>query len=178
VWRLGFLGAETPSTNQHFLDAFRLSMRELDYVEGQNLIIEDRWAEGRSEQFPDLIRDLIRLKIDVLVPISTQAVRAAKDLTGTIPLVFIAVDPLGTGLVPSLARPGGNITGLSITLGDEFAAKWLELLAEVIPRLSRVVVLWNPANPANVSFLKALQVGAKKAWHPPRPSGRRRPQSV
>jgi len=85
-----------------------------------------------------------------------------KDRTGTIPIVSISVDPLGTGLVPSLARPGGNMTGLSITLGDEFAAKWLELLGEVVPGLSRVAVLWNPANPGNPSFMKAVQVAAKK----------------
>jgi putative ABC transport system substrate-binding protein len=162
VWRIGFLGAETASTNRHFLEAFRLGMREHGYVEGQNLTIEERWAEGRSERFRDLTVELIQFKVDVLVPISTPAVVAAKDLTGTIPIVFIAVDPLGTGLVSSLARPGGNVTGLSITLGDEFAGKWLELLGEAVPRLSRVAIVWNPANPSNASFLKAVQVAAQK----------------
>jgi ABC-type uncharacterized transport system substrate-binding protein len=162
VWRVGFLGAETASTNLHFLEAFRVGMREHGYVEGQNLTLEVRWAEGRSERFRDLAAELTRLNLDVIVPVSTPAVRAVKALTGTIPIVSISVDPLGTGLVPSLARPGGNVTGLSITLGDEFAAKWLELLGEIVPGLSRVAVLWNPANPGNASFMKAVQAAAKK----------------
>src|SRR5262249_732311 len=107
VWRIGFAGAGTTSTNQHFLDAFRLGMREHGYVEGENLRIEARWAEGRSERFRDISGELIRLNLDVIVTISTPATQAAKDLTRTIPIVFIAVDPLGTGLVSSLARPGG-----------------------------------------------------------------------
>ncbi len=160
VWRVGFLGAETAATNRHFLDAFRSGMREHGYVEGHNLTIEERWAEGRSDRFRDLAAELIRLKLDVLVPISTPAVVVAKNLTRTIPIVFVAVDPLGTGLVSSLAHPGGNVTGLSITLGEEFAGKWLELLREAIPRLSRVAILWNPANPSNATFLKAVQVSA------------------
>jgi len=160
--RIGFLGAETASTNQHFLDAFRLGMREHGYVEGHNLSIEVRWAEGRSERFRDLAAELIRLHLDVIVAISTPAALAAKDLTKTIPIVSITVDPLGTGLVSSLARPGGNVTGLSITLGDELAGKWLELLGEAVPRLSRVSVLWNSSNPGNASFLKAVEGSAQR----------------
>ena len=160
VWRVGFLGAETASTNGHFLDAFRLGMREHGYVEGQNLAIEARWAEGKSERFRDLTSELIGLKVDVLIPISPPAVFAAKGLTQTIPIVFVAADPIGTGMVSSLARPGGNVTGLSVLPGEGFAGKWLELLGEVIPRLSRVAVLWNPANPSNVGYLKAVQAAA------------------
>ncbi len=162
VYRIGFLGAETSATNRHFLEAFRLGMREHGYVEGQNLTIEERWGEGRSEHFRDLITGLIRLKLDVLVTLSGPAALAAKDLTRTIPVVFIAADPLGSGLVSSLARPAGNVTGLSITLGDEFAGKWLQLLGEAIPRLSRVAILWNPTNPAAASYLKAVQVAAQR----------------
>ena len=161
VFRVGFLGAETASTNRHFLDAFRLGMRERGYVEGQNLTLEVRWAEGRSERFRDLTTELIGLKVDLLVTISPPAVRAAKALTQTIPIVFIAADPVGTGMVSSLARPGGNVTGLSVLPGETFAGKWLELLGEAVPRLSRVAILWNPANPSNASYLKAVQVAAQ-----------------
>src|SRR5262245_26208070 len=146
VWRVGFVGAETASTNHHFLDAFRLGMRERGYVEGQNLTLDVRWAEGRNERFPELTAELIGLKVDLLVTISPPAVRAAKDLTQTIPIVFIAADPVGTGMVSSLARPGGNVTGLSVLPGEAFAGKWLDLLGEAIPRLSRVAILWNPSN--------------------------------
>jgi putative tryptophan/tyrosine transport system substrate-binding protein len=162
VWRIGFLGPGAYSTDRHFLDAFRLGLRDHGYVEGQNVTIEARWAEGRTEHFHDLIADLIRLHIDALVTLSTPAVRAAMAQTDTIPIVFIAVDPLGTGLVSSLARPGRNVTGLSLTLGEELAGKWPELLREVVPRLSRVAVLWNPSNPSNASFLKAVQIAAEK----------------
>src|SRR5262249_19502801 len=160
--RIGFLGAETASTNGHFLDAFRLGMREHGYVEGQDLTIEARWAEGRNVRFRDLIAELIRLKVDVLVPISTPAVLASKDLTRTIPIVFISGDPLGSGVVSSLARPGGNVTGLSITFGDDFAGKWLELLGEAVPRLSRVAILGNPTNPLTAGYLKALDLAAQR----------------
>jgi putative ABC transport system substrate-binding protein len=162
VWRIGFVGAETPSINGHFLTAFRQGMRELGYVEPQSMTVEDRWAEGRSEQFQGLIAELIRLKVDVLVPLSTRGGLAAKHLTTTIPIVFVATDPIGTGLVSSLDRPGGNLTGLSITLGDEFAGKWLELLREINRRLSRVAVLGNPTNPANAVYLKAAEVSAQR----------------
>jgi putative ABC transport system substrate-binding protein len=162
VWRIGFVGAETPSINGHFLAAFRQGMRELGYVEPQSMTVEDRWAEGRSEQFHGLIAELIRLKVDVLVPLSTRGGLAAKHLTTTIPIVFVATDPIGTGLVSSLDRPGGNLTGLSITLGDEFAGKWLELLREINRRLSRVAVLGNPTNPANAVYLKAAEVSAQR----------------
>lgn len=161
MWRVGFLGAESASTNHHFVEAFRTGMRERGYVEGQNLTIEQRWAEGRSEHFGDLTADLIRRQVNVIVSISTPAALAAKNLTRTTPIVFIAVDPLGTGLISSLARPGGNVTGLSLALGDEFAGKWLELLSEAIPGLSRVAILWNPTNPSNAGYLKTVQVSAR-----------------
>jgi putative tryptophan/tyrosine transport system substrate-binding protein len=162
VWRIGFVAAETASTSGHFLEAFRFGMRDHGYVEGRNLTIEARWAEGRSERFRELTAELIPLKVDGLVAISTGAALAAKELTRTIPIVSISVDPLGTGVVSSLARPGGNITGLSITLGDEFAGKWLELLGQAVPRLSRVAILFNPTNAANAVYLKTLQVSAQR----------------
>jgi putative ABC transport system substrate-binding protein len=162
VRRIGFLGAETASTNRHFLDAFRLGMREHGYVEGQTITIEERWAEGRSDRFPDLIADLMRAKPDVLVVSSNLAALAAKASTRTIPVVFVAGDPTGSGLVSNLARPGGNLTGLSLTLGEEFVGKWLELLGEMIPRLARVALLSNPVNPANASRFKVIQLAAER----------------
>jgi putative tryptophan/tyrosine transport system substrate-binding protein len=162
LWRIAFLGAESPATSQHFLDAFRQGLRDLGYVEGQNIAIEPRWAEGRNERFPDLVAELVRLKVDVLLAISTPAALAAKQGTQTTPIVFIASEPFGSGIVASLARPGGNITGLSFAFGEEFAGKWLELLREAIPHASQVGILWNPANPANVGYLKTLQGSAQR----------------
>jgi putative tryptophan/tyrosine transport system substrate-binding protein len=160
--RIAFVGAETPSTNQHFLEAFRDGLRGYGYADGQNIILEARWAEGRSERFPELIGELIRLKARVIVVVSAPAALAAKNATTTIPIVFIAGDPLGSGVVPSLARPGGNLTGLSISLGEDFSGKWLELLKETVPTISRVAVLWNPTNPANAAYLTVLRGVAQK----------------
>jgi putative ABC transport system substrate-binding protein len=119
--RVAFLGAESQLTNQHFLDAFRQGMREHGYVEGQNVSFVERWAEGRSERFPELIDELLSLKANVILAVSVPAALAAKNKTATIPIVFIASDPLGSGLVSSLARPAGNLTGFSLFLGDEFS---------------------------------------------------------
>jgi putative ABC transport system substrate-binding protein len=160
--RVAFLGAESASTNQHFLDAFRQGLREHGYVDGQNLTLEARWAEGRSERFPELIAELLRLKARVILTISSPAALAAKNATTTIPIVFIGGDPVGSGLVPSLAQPGGNLTGLSISLGEDFSGKWLELLKEAVPKISRVAVLWNPTNPANTAYLAVLRGVAPK----------------
>jgi putative tryptophan/tyrosine transport system substrate-binding protein len=162
ITHVAFLGAESASTNQHFVDAFHQGMREHGYVDGQNIIFDERWAEGRSERFPELISELVRLKASVIVTVSTPAALAAKNAPTTIPIVFIAGDPLGSGLVPSLARPGGNLTGLSIFLGDEFSGKWLQLLKEAVPKVSRVAVLWNPTNPANPAYLTVLRGVAQK----------------
>ena len=159
--RVGFVGAESPSTNPHFLDAFRQGMQDNGYVDGRNVTIDARWAEGRSERFPELIAELIRLDSRVIVTVSLQAALAAKNLTTSIPIVFIASDPLGVGLVASLARPGGNVTGLSLFLGEDFSSKWLELFREVIPRVSRVTVLLNRASPASIGYLKVLQGAAQ-----------------
>src|SRR5215467_3193032 len=160
--RVGFVGAESPSTNQHFLDAFRQGMREHGYADGQNVTIEARWAEGRSERFPELVGELVRLNTRVILTISSDAALAAKNLTTATPIIFIASDPLGIGLVPSLGRPGGNITGFSLFLGEEFSSKWLELLREVMPSVSRVAILLNRANPASSGYLKVLQGAAQQ----------------
>jgi putative ABC transport system substrate-binding protein len=127
--------------------ALRQGLRELGYVEGQNIVIEWRWADGRIEQLPDLAAELVRLKVDVIVTNSTPAARAAKNATRTIPIVLgLAGDPVRTGLVASLARPGGNVTGLS-GMAAELAGKRLELLREILPTTARVAVLLNPGNP-------------------------------
>ena len=156
-----FLGAESRSTNQHFFDAFRQGMTEHGYIDGQNVILEQRWAEGRSERFPELVGELIG-KTDVIVAVSLPGALAAKSATKTIPIVFIASDPLGSGLVSSLARPGGNLTGFSLFLGDEFSSKWLELLKEAVPNVSRVAVLWNPVNPVTSHYVAVLRDASEK----------------
>jgi putative tryptophan/tyrosine transport system substrate-binding protein len=162
LWRVAFLGAESPITSGHFLDAFRQGLRDLGYVEGQTITIEARWAEGRHERFPGLVAELVRLNVHVMLAISTPAALAAKQGTHTTPVVFIAGEPFGSGLVASLAQPGGNLTGMSLALGEEFAGKWLELLQEAMPHASPVAILWNPANPANAGYLKTLQDSAQR----------------
>ena len=161
MWRIAFLGAESPATSRHFLDAFRQGLHDLGYVEGQTITIEARWAEGNHERFSALVAELVRLQVHVMLAISTPAALAAKQSAQTTPVVFIAGEPFGAGLVTSLAQPGGNLTGMSLALGEEFAGKWLELLWEAIPNASPVAILWNPANAANVRYLKTLQDSAQ-----------------
>ncbi|MBI1846832.1 MAG: ABC transporter substrate-binding protein [Candidatus Rokubacteria bacterium] len=150
VYRIGILspGPAEPSPS---LDAFSQGLRELGYVEGRDFVIEYRWAEGKLERLPELAAALVRLKMDVLVPTGgTPAILAAKHATREIPIVFpVAADPVGSGLVASLARPGGNVTGFS-NQSTDLTAKRLELMKEALPGVSRVAVLWNPANPAMV----------------------------
>jgi len=160
--RVAFLGAESASTNQNFFEAFRQGMREHGFIEGKNVSFVERWAEGRSERFPDLIGELLSLNVNVILAVSAPAALAAKNATTTIPIVFIASDPVGSGLVPSLARPGGNLTGFSAFLGDEFSSKWLELLKEAVPNASGMAVLWNPMNPASAHYITVLQSAAEK----------------
>jgi len=162
VWRVGFLEAGSSSVNGHFLDAFRQGLSELGYIEGQQISIEDRWAEGRNDRFPGLAAELIRLKVAVIVAASTPATLAAKNATNEIPIVMTLVsDPVGAGLVASLSRPGGNITGLA-SIANEVVGKQLELLKEAIPQVSLVAVLWNSANPAFQTLqLREAEVAAK-----------------
>src|SRR5947207_8041351 len=131
--RIGFLGNSTAALEANLVGPFREGLRELGYVEGQNLIIEYRWAEGKYERFPDLIAELIALKVDLIVTAGTPATQAYQKARTSIPLVMIAVgDPVGTGIVASLNRPGGNITGLT-SISPELEGKRIELLREVIP---------------------------------------------
>jgi putative ABC transport system substrate-binding protein len=159
--RVAFLGAESASTNKHFFDAFRQGMLEQGYVDGQNISLIERWAEGRSERFPELMGELLSLNSNVILAVSLPAALAAKSATTTTPIVFIASDPLGSGLVPSLARPAGNLTGFSLFLGEEFSSKWLELLKEAVP-VSRVAVIWNPVNPVSSVYVTVLRGAAEK----------------
>ena len=161
--RIGFLSPASPSDlrSQRFLEAFRNGLGELGYVEGQNIGIESRWAAGKYERLPGLAAELVRLKMDVIVTAAVPAIRAAKEATDTIPIIMaVVVDPVATGLVASLARPGGNITGLSI-MTPELVGKQLEMLKEVVPKASRVAVLWNPANSGNAPQLRAADVAAR-----------------
>ena len=160
VPRIGYLGNSSPSLEPDLVDAFRQGLREFGYAEGQNISIEYRWAEGRYERFPALVAELVRHKVDVIVTAGTPGALAAKKATKTIPIVIaVAGDAVGAGLVDSLARPGGNVTG-STTIVQELEGKRLELLKEIIPRLSRVAVLTNPANPLDPIVLKQTQLAA------------------
>jgi len=160
VPRLGYLGNSSPSLEEDLLAAFRQGLRELGYTEGQNIIIEYRWAKGRYDRFPDLVSDLVRTKVDAIVTAGTPGALAAKQATKAIPIVMaVSGDAVGTGLVASLARPGGNVTG-STTIVQELEGKRLELLKEVVPKLSRVAMLTNPTNPLNAIILKQTRLAA------------------
>jgi putative ABC transport system substrate-binding protein len=159
--RIGFVEAGSRSANQHFLDAFRQGLRDLRYVEGQTIFIEDRWADGQSDRFPELIAELIRLKVDVVVVASTSGVGAAKKITSTVPVVFWGVaDPVGIGVVASLGHPGGNITGVVLGTEDGLAGKWAELLREAVPNATQVAVLGNPDAPGLKPRVKELRTAA------------------
>jgi ABC-type uncharacterized transport system substrate-binding protein len=161
-FRVGYLspGSSSDPARLRRFESFRQGLRELGYVEGQTIAIESRWAEGRYDRYPALAGDLVRLKVDVIVTVGGAATQAAKQATRTIPIVMsVVIDPLGGGLVPSLARPGGNVTGLSVM--TETVGKQLEVLKEVVPKLSRVAVLWNPANPGSAPQLREAEVAAR-----------------
>ena len=160
VPRIGFLGATSPSTNAARIEAFRQGLRELGYVEGKNIVIEYRWAEGKTERLPDLAAELVRLKVDIIVTAGAAVTRPAKEATSTIPIVMsFDNDPVGSGFVASLARPGGNITGLS-ALFPELSGKRLELLKEVVPVLSRMAVFGTSTQPAQGLRETELAAGA------------------
>src|SRR5712691_3710423 len=164
VARIGILG-NVPLTDPEgalLWGAFIQGLRELGYVEGQNITIEHQSSEGKYERLPGLAADLVRLKVDVIVVPAPQNARAAKEATRTIPIVMAgSVDPVADGLVTSLARPGGNITGLTGAVGPEIGGKRLELLKEAVPKVSRVAVLSNPANPSSAPFLEATKTAAR-----------------
>src|SRR6266550_988455 len=155
--RIGYLTGVSPSTNSARHETFRQGLRELGYVEGKNIVIEWRSAEGKFDRLPALAAELVHLKVDIIVTGGRSATRAAKEATVTIPIVMTQVgDPVGSGFVASLARPGGNITGLS-TLAPELSGKRLELLKEIIPKLSRVGGLWDFDQPGQRAHGIVLQ---------------------
>ena len=161
IARIAFLGATQASAITARIDGFRKSLRELGYVEGQNIFIEYRWADGRAERLPDLAAELVSLRPDVIVTGSPQGAVAANKATTTIPIIFVGIgDPVGLGIVATLARPGGNVTGLTNFVVD-LSGKRLELLKETVPKLSAIAVFWNPLNPGNRPALKETEVAAQ-----------------
>ena len=162
VWRIGFLSSVSRELYSHLYTAFLQGLRDLGYVEGQNIVIEPRWAEGKTDRLPELAAELVRLKVDLIVSTGgTVTALAAKSATATIPIVFTAGGDLDkVGLIANLARPGGNLTGLSL-LTTELSVKRLELLKETFPKVRRVAVLGNPANPAYAIQLSEAQAAAK-----------------
>ena len=157
VWRMGFIA----HGHESFYDALFEGLREYGYEEGRNLIVERRYAQGQAERFKEFAAEMVRLNVDVIIVVTTPAALAVKKATTTIPIVHPnAIDPLNTGLIASLAHPGGNLTG-GAQLSAEVSAKRLEILKRVVPRLSRVAALWNPANPALVFSWKETQGAAR-----------------
>jgi putative ABC transport system substrate-binding protein len=158
---IGFLGASTPSNWTQWTAAFVQRMRELGWTEGRTVAIEYRWAEGRTERYTEIATEFVRLKVDVIVTVGT-AVAAAKQATSTIPIVFaIAVDPVGSGMVASLAHPGGNATGLSVQ-STELAGKRIELLREVLPNLRRLAIIADVSYSGSVLETAEVQAAARK----------------
>jgi putative tryptophan/tyrosine transport system substrate-binding protein len=161
--RVGYLSPGSPSNPARLrrFEAFRQALRERGYVEGQNIAIESRWAEGKYDRYPALAADLVRVKANVIVAVGGAATQAVQQATKTIPIVMSTViDPVGSGLVASLARPQGNITGLSI-MAPDIVGKQLQVLTEVVPKVSRVAVLWNPANPGSAPQLREAEAAAR-----------------
>ncbi len=159
--RIGVFMTGSPATTDHYVDAFQHGLREHGYVEGQHITIDYRWTEGTFNQLSDLAAELVRAKVDLLVAWGTTAATAAQHATRLLPIVFVAVsDPVGTGLVASLVRPGGNITGLT-SFSIEVSGKLLELLREAAPRMTRVAVLRNPANPIAALQWRETEVAAQ-----------------
>jgi putative ABC transport system substrate-binding protein len=161
VWRIGFLGAASVSSWASRIEALRAGLRDLGHVEGRNFVIDFRWADGKYDRLPDLAAELVRLKVDVLVTHGTPGSRAAKQATTAIPIVMVLVgDPVATGLVASLARPGGNITG-STFFNRELAAKRVELVKECFPRIRRIALLVNLDNPTSGLSGQGMELTAR-----------------
>jgi putative ABC transport system substrate-binding protein len=161
VYRIGYVGGASLAAIPERVEAFRQGLRELGYVEGKNIVIEFRWANGKLARIPALAAELVSRKVDVIVTVGSRPTRAAKEATSTIPIVMAQdPDPIGNGFVTSLARPSGNVTGLS-KLVPELSGKRLELLRETIPKLSRVAVFGTSTHPGNVQWSNELEVAAK-----------------
>jgi putative ABC transport system substrate-binding protein len=177
VYRIGYLLAGRPPAQDllkgrtlrpglpgapHLIEALRQELRARGWIEGQNIVIEYRFADGRLDRLPDLAAELVRLKVGIIVTVTTNAAVAAKNATATIPIVMInASDPVGLGLIASLARPGGNVTGLSMDVGPEILGKRLELLKEIVPKVRQVAVLSNPGSPGQALAIGEVKGGAR-----------------
>jgi putative ABC transport system substrate-binding protein len=163
VYRIGHLQIEVRQRVAYLVKAFEEGLRELGYVEGRNVVSEYRFADRQRERLSDLAAELVRLKVDVIVTGSNPGTMAAKQATTTIPIVMVVgQDPVGAGLIASVRRPGGNVTGLSSSVGPEINGKRVELLKEVVPRMSRVAGLWNPDLPGNVAPWEAAEEAARR----------------
>jgi putative ABC transport system substrate-binding protein len=160
VFRLGYLSAGFSSPKPARTEAFRQGLRDLGYIEGQTIFIEYRYAEGKIGRLPALATELLRLNVNVIFAYSTPAVRVVKEATTTMPVVTVSADPVRNGFVASLARPGGNITGLA-NLTPELAGKRLELLKEIVPQISRVAVIWNPDDPGSELRMRETETAAR-----------------
>jgi ABC-type uncharacterized transport system substrate-binding protein len=162
VSRIGFIVTGTPNETGHLIQALNKGLRELGYVEGRNVVFERRFGEGRQEKLPALAAELVQLKVDVLVTGSNPVIAAVKQATATIPVVMaVSRDPVGANFIASLARPGGNITGLANDADPEIIGKNLELLKEAAPRVSRVAFLWNPVPPGAGTSKHAVESAAR-----------------
>jgi ABC-type uncharacterized transport system substrate-binding protein len=159
VYRVGWIGA-SPTTDPHLQAAFRLALSEHGYDEGKNVIFERRYHGGQLQRYPELVADLVRLQVDTILVSGDQAIKAAKDATTTIPIVMVACDAVATGFISSLARPGGNITGVSC-MYSEIAAKRLELLGQMLPKARRIALLYNPDDPGKVRQMQATETAAR-----------------
>jgi putative ABC transport system substrate-binding protein len=158
IARLGVVDPRSQSATLPRFAAFWDRLRELGWVEGQNLAVESRWADGHNDQLPDLMTDVLARKVDVLVTYSTSGALAAKNATKTVPIVVAAMgDPVGTGIAASLSRPGGNLTGVSLQWGEDLSGKWLELLQETVPKVSTIAVISNPDSPVVRKVVTDLQ---------------------
>ena len=162
VYRIGYLSASPGTPDAPTVDAFRQGLRDLGWVEGRDVVIEYRFADGHFERLPELAAELVRLKVDVIAASPTPAALAAKHATRTIPIVGMSLtDPVGLGLVASVARPGGNVTGMSYSLDPEIFGKHLALLKDVVPKVRRVAILSNPSGPAQPATIRNIQEAAR-----------------
>jgi ABC-type uncharacterized transport system substrate-binding protein len=177
--RVGYLEFGSAAPGTPLLEAFRQGLRDLGWVEGQNIAIEVRYAEGRQDRLPELAANLVRLKVDLIFASTTPAALAAKQATTSIPIIigFVA-DPVGSGLVPRLARPGANITGWTHLAGLELNAKRLDILKEAVPEAARIGALWNPSNPIHGPSLRVLEAAARRLKVQLHPVGVQDPQEL
>ena len=162
IFRVGVIGASSSLTVGHYVEALRQGLSELGYIEGENITFETRWAEGSAERLPDLLAELIKLRVDVIVIGGAAGALAAKKAGITTPVVFAAVtDPLGYGLIQSLSRPGGNLTGTALAIGEGFSGKWVELLKESAPQVREMCILRNPTHPLADVFQRETRAAGR-----------------